>query len=412
MSKIRVGCIGLGQRGGSMTKQIVNNFSDRAEVVAVCDTYEDRTKTMADWVEAQGHKRPFETCDPYAVIHRDDVDAICIFTAWEWHIELATAAMQAGKYVGLEVGGAYEVNDCFKLVDTYEKTKKHCMMLENCCYGQRELMAMQLAAEGAFGEIVHCEGGYCHDLRNEISSGVEIRHYRLRNYTNRCCDNYPTHQLGPIAKLLEINRGNRMLTLSSFASKARGLKDYVKMNAEKYPHLQETEFNQGDIVTTVIKCARGETIVLTLDTTLPRLYSRNYSVRGTKGAYFENGDMLQLDSMGMNHETDSPKDIWGNGEKYREEHKHPLWEKYGERALKAGHGGMDFMVLSAFFEAVEKDAVPPIDTYDTAAWMVVTALSEQSIALGGAPVYVPDFTRGQWMMRGDSKSDLEFSLDL
>lgn len=412
MSKIRVGCLGLGQRGGSMTKAIVNNFSERVEIAAVCDTYEDRTKAMADWVEEQGMARPFETCDPYEVIHREDVDAICIFTAWEWHIELATAAMRAGKYVGLEVGGAYEVNDCFKLVDTYEQTKKHCMMLENCCYGEKELMAMQLAKEGAFGEIVHCEGGYCHDLRKEISSGVEIRHYRLRNYTNRCCDNYPTHQLGPIAKLLEINRGNRMLTLSSTASKARGLKDYVKMNADKYPHLQDTEFSQGDVVTTVIKCARGETIVLTLDTTLPRLYSRNFSVRGTKGCYFENGDMLQLDSMDLNHETDPQSKCWGNAATYRKENQHPLWKKYGKDALKAGHGGMDYMVLSAFFESIEKDAVPPIDTYDTAAWMVVTALSEQSIMLGGQPVAIPDFTRGQWMMRGDMKSDLEFSLDM
>ncbi|MBQ4159746.1 MAG: Gfo/Idh/MocA family oxidoreductase, partial [Clostridia bacterium] len=133
MSKIRVGCLGLGQRGGSMTKAIVNIFPERAEVAAVCDTYEDRTKDMADWIEEKTGKRPLETCDAYEVINNPDVDAICIFTAWEWHIELATAAMRAGKYVGLEVGGAYEVNDCFKLVDTYEQTKKHCMMLENAC---------------------------------------------------------------------------------------------------------------------------------------------------------------------------------------------------------------------------------------------------------------------------------------
>ncbi len=189
------------------------------------------------------------------------------------------------------------------------------------------------------------------------------------------------------------------------------MRSYVKENADKFPNLQNTEFNQGDIVTTVITCAGGETILLTLDTTLPRLYSRNYAVRGTKGSYFENGDMLQLESMGFNHELDPASKCWGNGATQRKEHPHPLWEKYGADAAKTGHGGMDFMVLSAFIDSIERDIVPPIDTYDTAAWMCVTALSEQSIALGGQPVAVPDFTRGQWMMRGDIISESEWSLD-
>ena len=140
---------------------------------------------------------------------------VCIFSAWENHIPAAIYAMNCGKQVCTEVGGAYSLEDCWSLVETYERTRIHCMMLENCCYDRNEMMVMRMVREGLFGTIVHCEGGYQHDLREEISFGAENRHYRLRNYQNRNCENYPTHELGPIAKILDINRGNRMLSLSS-----------------------------------------------------------------------------------------------------------------------------------------------------------------------------------------------------
>lgn len=408
MEKLKVGCIGMGCRGISMLKPILN-MCDNVEVVAVCDLYEDRAQEGAALIKEKKGTEAFVTTDAYELINCENVEAVMIFSAWESHVDLAIASMEAGKYVGVEVGGAYSVNDCFRLVEAYERTKIPCMMLENCCYGQTELAVLHMARQGILGEVVHCSGGYCHDLRDEVAGGIENRHYRLRNYLTRNCENYPTHEFGPIAKVLNINRGNRIVSLSSFSSKSRGMEAYIKENAEKYPHLVDKKFAQGDIVTTVITCADGSTVVLTLDTTLPRCYSRGFTVRGTKGAYFEDGDMLFIDGVDTEH-FDSKK-YWGKGEKVREEYKHPLWQKYGQKAKEAGHDGMDYMVLSAFFESVQKKALPPIDVYDAATWMSITALSEESIANGGIPVGVPDFTGGKWVLYEKKESNLEFALD-
>lgn len=408
MKKVKVGCIGLGQRGSMMVETIVS-LCENAEVCAVCDLYEDRVQDSVNVVKKYTGKEPFATTNADEVIKMEGIEAILIFTSWESHIDLAIAAMEHGKYVGVEVAGAYSINDCYRLVEAHRRTKVQCMLLENCCYGDKELNVLNMVRKGMFGEIVHCSGGYHHELRSEIAGGIELRHYRLRNYLSRNCENYPTHELGPIAKVLNINRGNRLLSLCSMSSKARGMKAYIDKNADKYPHLVGKEFKQGDIVTTMITCADGSTIVLTLDTTLPRAYSRGFTVRGTEGAYFENNDTVFLESENNPHESD--KDIWGNGEKFRKEYAHPLCVKYSEKASEAGHGGADYMVLAAFFEAVQKNAVPPIDVYDMATWMCITALSEESILKGGAPVLIPDFTCGAWEMYEKKESELEFSLD-
>lgn len=409
MRKLRIGCIGLSKRGTSMLKTILT-MCHNTEVVAVCDLYPDRADAAAELVKEKYGYAPLCTTDANQVISMADIDAVMIFTAWESHIDLAVKAMRAGVYVGVEVGGAYSVNDCHRLVQTYEETGTECMMLENCCYGKTELAVLNMVRSGLFGEIVHASGGYHHELRSEIAGGEQNRHYRLRNYLNRNCENYPTHELGPIAKVLNINRGNRMVTLSSFASKSRGLKEYISQHADKYPELEGKKFKQGDVVTTVITCADGSTIVLTLDTTLPRAYSRGFSVRGTKGSYFEDWDSVFLDNDPDGNHFDKKK-FWGNADAYRDEYKHPLWEKYEEAASEAGHDGMDYMVLSAFFEAVEKNAHPPIDVYDMAAWMSITPLSEESIANGGMPVSIPDFTNGKWLLYEKKDSGLEFALD-
>lgn len=409
MDKIKVGCIGMGQRGVVMIKTVLSMF-ENVDVAAVCDNYEDRAKKGAEIVKEYRGYEPFVTTCSEDIMKMDEVQAVLIFAAWESHIDLTISAMEHGKYVGVEVGGAYQIEDCYKVIEAYNRTKIPCMMLENCCYGRKELTVLNMVRQGIFGEVVHCSGGYHHYLCDEIAGGVENRHYRLRNYLNRNCENYPTHELGPIAKVLNINRGNRMMTLSSFASKSRGLKSYVEENAEKYPHLVGKEFKQGDIVTTVITCADGSTIVLTLDTTLPRAYSRGFTVRGTKGSYFEDNDSVFIESAGFEH-FDWNKH-WGNGKEYREKYMHPLIEKYDKKAQAAGHDGMDYMVLAAFFEAVEKKANPPIDVYDLATWMSVTTLSEESIGKGGMPVSIPDFTGGKWLLYDKKDNpELEFSLD-
>ncbi|MGL4736897.1 MAG: Gfo/Idh/MocA family protein [Cellulosilyticaceae bacterium] len=401
---LRVGVIGLGGRGYGLLDGVILHMDD-IEVVAVCDGYEDRTTGAANRVKEVKGNIPFQTTDYKEVIARKDVDAVVITTSWADHVHIAIEAMEAGKYVGMEVGGAYSIDECWELVRAYERTGVPCMMLENCCYGREEMMVLNMVKQGVFGEVVHCQGGYQHDLRQEIAFGRENRHYRLVNYINRNCENYPTHELGPIAKVLDINRGNRMVSLVSMASKASGLNDYIKANKSEDQALCNTQFMQGDVVTTLIKCAHGQTIVLTLDTTLPRPYSRGFRVQGTKGMFLEDNLSIFFDGEHNQYDFDW-KPQWNNVEAYREQYDHPLWKKFLDDGVKGGHGGMDWLVLKAFFESAKQGKPTPIDVYDAVAWMSISTLSEQSIAMGGQVVSVPDFTNGKWLTREEEEESI------
>ncbi len=395
--KINIGVIGLGARGSFLLKSAFLPMYDQGlvEIKAVCDYYNDRTEDGAKAVEEHTGVRPFATNDWKQVVHHPEVEAVFVLTAWESHVEMCIESMRAGKPVGVEVGGAYNINDCFRLVETYEQTGVHCMMLENCCYGRRELMALNMARKGLFGSVVHCSGGYMHDLREEIVNGDINRHYRQRNYMSRNCENYPTHELGPIMPVLDINRGNRFVTLNSVASCSKGLHEYaVEHRGADHP-LSKCEYAQGDIVTTILKCADGRTAVLTLDTTLPRIYSRGFTVRGTKGMYCADGDYVHLDG---ESEWQLVGDKLNNAVNYEEEYEHPIWKEYRKNPV-GGHDGIDWLVYNAFIEAVREGITPPIDTYDTATLLSISCLSEQSIAMGGAPVAIPDFTCGKWIER-------------
>ena len=371
--KLNIGIIGLGGRGYGLMDGVILHMDD-IEIVGVCDTYRDRAQNAADKVEQVKGNKPFITQDYKELIASSEVEAVIVSSAWTGHIEIIIECMKAGKPVGTEVGGAYSIEECWQLIRAYEETGVPCMLLENCCYGREEMMAMNMVKQGIFGEIVHCSGGYQHDLREEIAFGNENRHYRLQNYIHRNCENYPTHELGPIAQILDINRGNRMVSLVSMASKAKGLNEYIKNKKSDDEALMHTEFAQGDVVTTMIKCARGETIVLTLDTTLPRAYSRGFRVQGTKGMFMEDNMSLFID--GEHNEYDFKwKEQWNNIEAYREKYEHPVWKKFMQDGVKGGHGGMDWLVLRAFFDCVEKNEEMPIDVYDIAAWMAISALS-------------------------------------
>lgn len=408
---IRVAMIGMGERGKQLMDPLLK--MDDVQVTAVCDAYEDRTKAAAETVEKENGNRPFMSQDYKAVLSRDDVDVAVISTSWQYHIAIAIEAMRRGVFAAMEVGGTYNLQECYDLVEAYEQTKTPFFFLENCCYGRRELMCLNMARAGAFGEIVHCDGAYKHDLRKEVSYGKENRHYRLPHYIHHNCENYPTHELGPIAKILGINRGNRMLRLVSVASKARGLARYVRDNKPDDTELLNTEFRQGDIVTTVITCENGETITLTLDTTLPRIYSRNFTVHGTKGMYQEDGDyvFLEKDLKVDIAEIDAdPQKIWKNADTYGETYDNDLWKHNSAGMLASGHGGMDYLVLRAMLSAARGESYPAIDVYDAAAWMSITALSEQSIEGGNVPVEIPDFTNGKYKNRTE-KSTGKYALD-
>ena len=397
MRDIRIGVIGLGARGAGLLRDVILPLK-AGEVTAVCDVYLDRAERGKDEVIQQQGTEPAVYTDYHDVIADENVNTVIIMTSWDAHINIAIDAMNAGKIVGMEVGGAYSINECWQLVETYERTKTPFMFLENCVFGRRELLILNMVEQGVLGKIVHCAGGYQHDLRAEIAFGKENRHYRLRNYLKRNCENYPTHELGPIARILNINHGNRMLTISSTASKAEGLHDYIVANKPEDEELINAEFMQGDIVTSVIKCASGETITLTLDTTLPRYYSRNFTVRGTKGMYEEATDSIFIDRA-----EDTEKDFkWretevGNVERYFEKYEHPIWKKYMEDGVKGSHDGMDWLEFQLFFDSIKNDKPMPVDVYDAASWMAISVLSEYSVAHGGTPVEIPDFTKGAWL---------------
>lgn len=247
------------------------------------------------------------------------------------HVAVALDAMEKGVAVAIEVGGTHNIDDCWKLVDCYEKTKTPFMFLENCCYNKDELLVSALLRNGVLGDVSFCQGYYCHDLREEIAGGIDSFHYRLEEYKNHNCENYPTHELGPIAKMLNINRGNRFKKLVSMASKAQGLKHYINNNSKYAQRLGGVEFKQGDVVTTMIECENGETIFLKLDTTLPRLYERGLTVSGTKGFYCQTTKAVILDD--INHEGTSYQSMFNSQDNYSE-YLHEDWKKHYARTVK------------------------------------------------------------------------------
>ncbi len=393
MENIKMGIIGLGKRGAALAETIIS--CGDADVIAVCDVYQDRVDDVIKNVKEKSGVTAEGYIDYKELLKNEAVEAVFISCAWEGHIEIAIAAMEAGKIVAMEVGGAYTVEECWDLVRAYEKTKTPFMFMENCCYDKFELLTTALVRAGKLGTIVHCHGAYSHDLRDEITGGNVNRHYRLRNYMSRNCENYPTHELGPIAKILNINRGNKMVSLVSVASKAVGLKEFCEREACPDASLKGLDFKQGDIVNTTITCAGGETITLTLDTTLPKYYSREFTVRGTKGLANQEAEMIAIEG-----ECDMHKfwDNCKNTEKYND-YLHDIWQNITPEAIEAGHGGMDFLEFKEFFKAIKENREMPIDVYDAAAWMCITAISEASIAQGGAPQTIPDFTCGKWLLR-------------
>ena len=390
--KLRAGIIGLGCRGNSMTALLAER--DDLEITAVCDVYDDRVAAMQEKLAQRGLPRPVGFVDFTRLIDSPLTDIIFVFSAWENHVPAAVHAMRAGKPVAFEVGGAYSIEDCRLLVDTYLDTHIPVMMLENCMYGSREMTVTEMARAGVFGEIMHLDGGYMHDLRSEVANGGKNRHYRLRNYLSRCCENYPTHELGPICRLLGINEDNRFLKLSAFSTAARGINDYAARTPGVDPALATADFAQGDVVTTILTTEKGQTVRLTLDTTLARPYSRGLTVHGTRGFYCE--DNLSVYTDETNSEADHFKwrGFWGNYDEWAKKYQPELWREYTASGVKKGHGGMDFLVLDAFITSIKEGIPTPVDVFDAAVMMAVTPLSELSISRGGEPVDFPDFLTG------------------
>lgn len=401
--KANIGFIGVGSKGTSNLRVCLARGD--VEVTAICDIDKEAADRSAKIVTDAGQPEPrlYTRGDEdfrRMLDQRDEIDGVIISTPWLWHTPMSVATMKAGKYCAPEVWGATTVDECWELVKTSEETGMPCMILENHCYDRDSMAVLNMVRKGLFGELIHCQCGYQHDLRKpyKFNPGVEfgskaigIARWRTQHSIERNCDLYPTHGLGPIANCLDDNRGNRMVYLTSTATKSRGLHNYiVEKGGPDHPNAK-IEWALGDIVTTVIKTARGETIVINHDTNLPRPYSNMYRVQGTKGLWMEDGYLIYIEGL-------SPKEHqWEPFEPYMEKYEHPLWKKHLAAAKgRGGHGGADPLKNGAFVECVKRRIPTPIDVYDTAAWIVVSPLSEQSIAQGSAPVEFPDFTQGKW----------------
>jgi predicted dehydrogenase len=410
VQKVRLGFIGVGLRGQGHL-QLALNRND-VDVVAICDINQRMIDMSKELFKKAGKPVSQIILDgPYGykkLLERKDIDAVIIATPWEWHTVMCLDAMNAKKYVGCEVITGQTVEECWQLVHTSERTGMPLMMLENVCYRRDVMAVLNMVRQKVFGEVVHLQGGYQHDLRAiKFNSGKEIEdkgvefgdnafseaQWRTKHSVMRNGDLYPTHGIGPVAMMIDINRGNRFTELVSFSSKGRGLHEYVVKNGgENHPNAK-VEFKLGDIVTTMLKCANGETILLQHDTNLPRPYSLGFRVQGTNGIWMDVNNSIYIEGKSKNpHE-------WESADAWLAQYDHPLWKKYGNDAHGAGHGGMDWFVLHAFVESVKRKTNTPQDVYDAVAWSAITPLSETSIRLGGETVEFPDFTQGQWMHR-------------
>ena len=411
--KLKFGFIGTGSR----CQEHINNVLaiGDTKIVAICDIQQgplERTlKHIAKFNVAEpkvytGSEREFEK-----MLNNEEFDCVIIASPWEWHVPMSVAAMKAGvPYVGVEVSAANTVDECWDLVNVSEATGSNLNIMENVCYRRDVMAALNMTRLGLFGEMMHGTCGYQHDLRDvkfndgtsySYKEGGELRmgptayaeaQWRTQHSVTRNGDVYPTHGIGPIANCMDINHGNRFLSLSSMATKSRGLHNFIIEKGGRDHEYAKINFNLGDIVQTMIKCANGETIIVTHDTNLPRPYSLGFRVQGTKGLWMNDGD-------GVYVEGESKPHRWDESDPWFKKYDHKLWSSLEAKAKEAGHGGMDFIMMYDFIDAIRNKKPAPMDCYDAAAWSAISGLSEMSVARGGALVDFPDFTRGQWIHR-------------
>ena len=407
---VRIGLIGVGLRGQNHLDLLL--LREDVQVVSICDVQQVMMDMAKEKIKKSGKAMPITVLDgPYGyrkLLENKNVDAVIISTPWEWHAIMCIDAMNAGKFVGCEVMTGATIEECWQLVRTSEKTGMPLMMLENVCYRRDVMAVLNMVRQNVFGELIHLQGGYQHDLREvkfndgkqPYGGGVEFgekgfseAQWRTQHAVMRNGDLYPTHGIGPIAMMLDINRGNRFTHLTSYASKSRGLHDYiVKQAGEDHPNAK-VEFKLGDVVTTMIKCVNGETILLQHDTNLPRPYSLGFRVQGTNGIWMDLNKSIYIEGKSKQAHR------WDDAKEWLDKYDHPLWKKYESKAMGAGHGGMDWFVINAFVESVKRKTNTPQDVYDAVTWSAITPLSETSIQQGGETLDFPDFTNGKWMHR-------------
>ncbi len=403
---VRIGFVGVGNRGSGAVQRM--SYIQGVAINALCDVQPKKAESAKQRIKSPGHEATLYTDGPEAwktVCERDDIDLIYIATHWELHAPIALYAMEQGKHVAVEIPAATTAEDCWKLVETSERTRKHCVMLENCCYDFFELLTLNLVRQGFFGKIIHGEGAYIHDILDSlVDSGRRHDFWRLKENTHRNGNLYPTHGLGPICQAMDINRGDRMEYMTSMASDDFMLMEHARNKAEEYPELNKHigSVPRGNMNTSTIRTTKGRTIMLQHDVTSPRPYSRIHLLSGTR-ATAQKYPLPGRISVG--HEG------WLDEEelaKLDAQYTPPIVKKVGELAKKVGgHGGMDFLMDWRLIDCLRNGLPMDMDVYDAASWSIIGPLSEWSVANRSAPIDIPDFTNGAW----ENNQPIDISLE-
>lgn len=388
---VRLGIVGVGERGTSLLSDLL--AVEHLRVTAVCDIIAERCSRAAATIEKAGQPAPAIYAagerDFERLSTRDDVDFIYIATPWDWHLPQIVSGLENGKHVGVEVPAVYTLEDCWTMIEASERARRHCVLMENCCYDYAELLVLNVVKSGLLGELIHGECAYNHDLREVLFDMESEGLWRRRHHTFRDGNLYPTHGLGPMANYLGIHRGDRFETLVSMSSGHAGLEMYRDKTLPSGDPLRREVYRCGDYNTSIIKTALGRTILLQHNITTPRPYDRINLIQGTKGIFRDYPPRIYFDGT-EGHE-------WESLDRHKAAHEHRFWKAAGETARRiGGHGGMDYIMCKRLVECMRQGLAPDIDVYDAAAWSAPSPLSERSVAEGSAPVTFPDFTRGRW----------------
>jgi hypothetical protein len=395
IEKVRIGFVGLGNRGPGAVERM--SWIEGVEIVALCDQYDERVEKMQKLLEKHGLPRAKSYSGTKtawkAMCENPDIDLIYITTPWSWHTPMAVYAMEHGKHAVSEVPAAKTIEECWQLVETSERTKKHFMMLENCCYDFFELLTLNMARQGFFGEIIHGEGAYIHDLRaSNFSKTGYSEMWRLRENQQRNGNLYPTHGLGPICQVMNINRGDQMEYLTSMSSGDFQMAEMANKLANKDPFFKEFAGKpyRGNMNTTTVRTYKGRTIMIQHDVTSPRPYSRIHLISGTKGVACKWPEPARIATA---HEWLKENEM----KKLEEQYTPEIVKLIGEMAKKVGgHGGMDFMMDWRLIDCLHNGLPLDQNVYDAALWSAIAPLSEKSVANRSNSVDVPDFTNGAW----------------
>jgi predicted dehydrogenase len=389
---VRIGIVGTGLRGRSVLNELLG--LDRVSIAALCDVVPDKAARAAKMVTDAGHPAPalhvagdhgFEQ-----LVARDDIDIVYTATPWEFHVPVMLAALAHGKHGASECPIGTTLKDLWSLVDASEAARRHCLHLENCNYGYNEMLVNRMVHAGVFGEVLHAEAAYLHDLRSILFEDRDEGLWRRAWHTRANANLYPTHGLGPVAGYLDIHAGDRFDYLVSMSTNEEGLSRYRE---ETVPDRANPKWREryvtGDLNTAIIRTVKGRTVMLQHDVSNARPYSRHNRVMGTKGTFEDYPPRIYVEGT-PGGERFGPIDAW------KKQFEHPLWTKLGDRARGAGHGGMDFIMAYRLVECMAEGLVPDNDVYDAAAWSAPFPLTEMSVAKGSAPMKFPDFTRGDW----------------